>query len=235
MVDWLKKNRTGKRHSGLYIRLIVVMERRNRGQTMEKRRYRSGIPSIIHSAVDKYGTEYCQHFPVRYCCYMECERCKEIAWERSGTLQVINEQGMTKERLLAYRSNRQEIKELEYILNNRWKSDLFVGNDTIFDYSKGYPRPQSVVGFDQERYERLQDRDLHRKSELEEECRMIEDYVGGIKDSMTRRIFQVYFTDGLSNVTQENVAKRMNIERSYVSKKINDYLQHSHYSQKSQL
>ncbi|WP_181392828.1 hypothetical protein [Faecalicatena contorta] len=49
---------------------------------MEKRRYRSGIPSIIHSAVDKYGTEYCQHLPVRYCCYMECGRCKEIAKKR---------------------------------------------------------------------------------------------------------------------------------------------------------
>lgn len=150
-------------------------------------------------------------------------------------MQTTEGQVMTKERLLAYRSNRQEIKELEYVLNNRWKSDLLVGNDTIFDYSKGYPRPQSVVGFDQERYERLQDRDLHRKDELEKECKLIEDFIGEIKDSMTRRIFQVYFTDGLSNVTQENVARRMNIERSYVSKKINDYLQHSHYSQNSQL
>jgi hypothetical protein len=142
---------------------------------------------------------------------------------------------MTKERLLTYRSKRQEIRELEYILNNRWKFESMVECDTIFDYRKGYPIPQSIVGFDQERYERLQDRDIHRKSELEAECRLIEDYIGEIKDSMTRRIFQVYFTDGLSNVTQENVAKRMNIERSYVSKKINDYLQHSHYSQKSQL
>lgn len=53
-----------------------------RGQTMEKRRYRSGIPSIIHSMADKYGADYCRHLPVRYCCYMECERCKEIAKER---------------------------------------------------------------------------------------------------------------------------------------------------------
>ena len=206
-----------------------------RGQTMEKRRYRSGIPSIIHSTVDKYGTEYCQHLPVRYCCYMECERCKEIARERSGTLQVISEQGMTKERLLAYRSNRQEIKELEYILNNRWKSDLLVGNDTIFDYSKGYPRPQSVVGFDQERYERLQDRDLHRKEELEKECELIENFIGGISDSITRRIFQIYFTEGKSRLTQERVAKQVNIERSRISRRIDDYLKNAHKTQNAQL
>mgnify|MGYP006964240489 CR=1 FL=1 len=71
---------------------------------------------------------------------------------------------MTKERLKAYRSNKAEILELDYALQNRWKSDTMIGNDVIFDYSKGYPMPQCVVGFDQEKYERLQDRDLKRKS-----------------------------------------------------------------------
>ena len=52
---------------------------------------------------------------------------------------------MTKERLEAYRSKKDEILELEYALNNRWKSDLMIGNDVVFDYSKGYPMPQSVV------------------------------------------------------------------------------------------
>ena len=36
---------------------------------------------------------------------------------------------MTKERLEAYRSKKDEILELEYALNNRWKSDLMIGND----------------------------------------------------------------------------------------------------------
>lgn len=44
-----------------------------------------------------------------------------------------------------------------------------IGNDVIFDYSKGYPMPQSVVGFDQKKYERLQDRDQRRKEQLEQE------------------------------------------------------------------
>lgn len=81
---------------------------------------------------------------------------------------------MTKERLMAYRSNKAEILELDYVLNNRWKSDTMIGNDVIFDYSKGYPMPQSVTGFDSEKYERLQIRDLKRKEKLEKECEEVE-------------------------------------------------------------
>ena len=42
---------------------------------------------------------------------------------------------MTKERLKAYRSNKAEILELDYALQNRWKSDTMIGNDVIFDYN----------------------------------------------------------------------------------------------------
>ena len=87
---------------------------------------------------------------------------------------------MTRERLAAYRSNKAEILELDYMLQNRWKSDTMIGNDVVFDYSKGYPMPQSVVGFDQEKYERLQDRDLRRKERLEKECEEIEQFVEAI-------------------------------------------------------
>ena len=140
---------------------------------------------------------------------------------------------MTKERLLTYRSKRQEIRELEYILNNRWKSESMVECDTVFDYRKGYPIPQSIVGFDQERYERLQDRDIHRKEVLEQECKAIEDFVGGIEDSVTRLIFRIYFTDGDTKQTQERVAKLINLDRSRISRKIDDYLKNAHKAQKA--
>lgn len=64
------------------------------------------------------------------------------------------EEVMTKERLESYRSNKMEILELDYVLENRWRSDTMIGNDVIFDYSKGYPMPQSVTGFDYEKYSR---------------------------------------------------------------------------------
>lgn len=142
---------------------------------------------------------------------------------------------MTKERLLEYRSKKAEILELEYILENRWKSDTMIGNNVIFDYSKGYPMPQSVVGFDHEKYERLQDRDLERKLKLKKECEEIEKFVDTIQDSMTRRIFKLYFIDGRKPVKQSEVAKKLYMSRSGVSKAIDRYLKMSHNSHESHL
>lgn len=103
---------------------------------------------------------------------------------------------MTKERLASYRSNKQEIAELDWMLNNRWKSDRMIGNDVVFDYSKGYPMPQSVVGFDQKKYERLQNRDLKRKTYLEKENEEIEDFISNIERSEDRRILHLYYIHG---------------------------------------
>lgn len=142
---------------------------------------------------------------------------------------------MTRERLAAYRSNKAEILELDYMLQNRWKSDTMIGNDVVFDYSRGYPMPQSVVGFDQEKYERLQDRDLKRKERLERECEEIEQFVEAIQDSMTRRIFRIYYIDGRVPVNQEEVSRKVHLERSTISKKIDNYLKDSHKSHDSHL
>ena len=38
-----------------------------------------------------------------------------------------------------------------------------IGNDVIFDYSKGYPMPQYVVGFDEPKYKRWQEKDRKKK------------------------------------------------------------------------
>lgn len=130
---------------------------------------------------------------------------------------------ITKELLQGYRSKKAEIQELDYILKNRWRDEGLIGNDVIFDYSKGYPMPQSVVGFDQKKYERLQDRDQRRKEQLEQECTEIEAFVENIDDSLTRRIFKMYFIDGDKKPTQHKVAKKLFIDQSTVSKKIDEY------------
>lgn len=130
---------------------------------------------------------------------------------------------ITKELLQGYRSKKAEIQELDYILKNRWRDEGLIGNDVIFDYIKGYPMPQSVVGFDQKKYERLQDRDQRRKEQLEQECTEIEAFVENIDDSLTRRIFKMYFIDGDKKPTQHKVAKKLFIDQSTVSKKIDEY------------
>lgn len=135
---------------------------------------------------------------------------------------------MTRDQLDAYKSNKAEILELQHILENRWKSNTMIGNDVILDYRKGYPMPQTVVGFDQKKYERLQDRDLNRKNQLEKECEEVELFIENIPDSITRRIFRMYFIDGRK---QKDVAKRVHLDRSRVSRKIDEYLKNAHKAQ----
>lgn len=134
---------------------------------------------------------------------------------------------VTRQQLEEYRSDKQEILELTYRIENRWKDEAMIGNDVVFDYSKGYPMPQSVVGFDYERYEHLQDRDVRRKDRLEKKCKDTEDWVEEIKDGITRRIFRMYFLEGRK---QKDVARAVHMDRSNVSKKIDAYFQVSHNS-----
>lgn len=134
---------------------------------------------------------------------------------------------VTRQQLEEYRSDKQEILELTYRIENRWKDEAMIGNDVIFDYGKGYPMPQSVVGFDQERYEHLQDRDVRRKDKLEKKCKETEDWIEEIQDGITRRIFRMYFLEGKK---QKDVAKAVCMDRSNVSKKIDNYFQVSHNS-----
>lgn len=139
---------------------------------------------------------------------------------------------MTKERLEKYISCKEEITELKYLLEHLGEGDTLVGNDVINDYTTGYPRPQTVVGFDYDKYERRRKRYEKRKLELEKECEEIEAFVEAIPDSMTRRIFRMYFILGQD---QKTVARNVHLDRSSISKKIDGYLQVSHNSHDSHL
>lgn len=142
---------------------------------------------------------------------------------------------MTKEYLSEYRSKRAEIKELDYKLNNRWKSEYMLGVNTIFDYSSGYPVPQAVVGFDQKKYERQQNADLKKKTKLETECEEIERFIEEIESSTIRRIFQLYYIEGTRKPTQKEVAKKVHLDRSQISKKIDGFLKLAQKAQKAHL
>ena len=128
---------------------------------------------------------------------------------------------MTKEILQSYRSKKDEIVELDWVLRHRWQDEGLIGNNVVFDYRDGYPRPQSVVGFDYDRYDRLQERDRIKKEALEEECAEIEEWVEAIPDSLTRRIFRMLYIQGRK---QKQVAKAVHLDQSRVSRKIDEYL-----------
>ena len=136
---------------------------------------------------------------------------------------------MTKERLNEYRSNKAEIQELRYKLAHLGEGDSMIDNDVILDYTKGYPRPQSIVGKDEKRQQALQDRWTKRVQKLEAECLAVELWIENIPDSLTRRIFRMHYVDGLQ---QNKVAKKIHISQSAVSGKIATFLKSDNFDKK---
>lgn len=128
---------------------------------------------------------------------------------------------MTRERLEGYRSCREEIQELQYKLAHLGGGDSMIGNDVILDYRTGYPRPQSVVGYDDKREERLRKTYKSRIAKLRAECAEVEQWVEAIPDSLTRRIFRMYYIDGMN---QGKIAKKVHLSQAEISKKISRYL-----------
>ena len=114
-------------------------------------------------------------------------------------------------------------------LMNRWKSDTMIGNDVIFDYSKGYPMPQ-MCGWVliQEKVRAAAGFVIWRRKErLKKECKEVEQFVDAIPDSLAHRIFRKLFIDGRKPVTQEQVAKSVHLDQSRISRKIDDILKNA--------
>ena len=139
---------------------------------------------------------------------------------------------MDREQLERYQSQKEEIRELRYKLEHLGEGDSLVGNSTIFDYTTGFPRPQAVVGYDYNREDYLREKYRSRMKKLQADCEETEQWVEAIPDSQTRRIFRMYYLDGM---TQKAIGKKMHLERSTVSKKIEAFLKVSHKSHNSHL
>ncbi len=137
---------------------------------------------------------------------------------------------MTKKKLEDYRSKKAEIKELQYKLSHLGAGDSLIGNDVIMDYRKGYPIPQSIVGYDFEKEQRLRTLYEKREKKLQEECLEVEMWIEDIPDSMIRRIFRMHYVD---DMTQKEISKIIHLDRSRVSRKIDEYLKNAHKAQKA--
>ena len=139
---------------------------------------------------------------------------------------------MTKKKLEDYRSKKAEIKELQYKLSHLGAGDSLIGNDVIMDYRKGYPIPQSVVGYDFEKEKRLRESYEKRIQKLRAECLEVEMWIEDIPDSLIRRIFRMHYVDGM---TQKEISKIIHLDRSRISRKIDDFLKNAHKAQNAHL
>ena len=139
---------------------------------------------------------------------------------------------LTKKRLEQYRDLKGEIQELKDKIDHLANDDSLIGNDVINDYRTGYPRPQAVVGIDRKEYEKLKREYNARIVAYDQICLEIEDFIGGIDDSQLRRIFRMRYIDGMRF---KDIGKKLYLDRSSISKKIDGYLKDSHISRNSRL
>lgn len=101
---------------------------------------------------------------------------------------------ITRKLLENYKKIKREIPVLEAELREMQTTDAGIGNDTIFDYRDGYPRPQSVVGFDWPLYEHRQ-KVLERKKE---KIQAVEQWINAIEDGQTRCVFRMRYIDDMN-------------------------------------
>lgn len=155
-----------------------------------------------------------------------------VAAGLEGVITLDKQIEITKEVLEGYRSKKEEIKELKFKLEHICDGDAMLDNDTVFDYRSGYPRPQAIVGVDWEKVSKVERLYLKRIEKLKQECEDIEEFVEQIEDSLMRRIFRMYYLEGKS---QKAIGKIVHMDRSNISKKIDNYFKVSHNSHNSHL
>lgn len=100
---------------------------------------------------------------------------------------------VTRKMLEDYRKIKAEIPLLEYELREMRLTDAGFGNTVILNGKNGSKKPETVVGFDQERYDRRKEI-LRRKKE---KTRAVERWIDSIDDAETRMVFKMYYTEGL--------------------------------------
>lgn len=114
---------------------------------------------------------------------------------------------MTIARLESYKRLMKEISILRLELNEMNTTEYGLGSSVIKDYTTGSARPQAVVGFDEKRYNRTR-RKLDKK---EAEADEIRNWVAAIEDTVTRKVFEYYYLEGLP---WKEVAKRIGYQNS---------------------
>lgn len=71
-----------------------------------------------------------------------------------------------------------------------------------------------------------------RRAQITDEMKEVEEFIESIQEGEERQVFELYYLQGMK---QREVADIVGLERSSISKKISDYLQLSHNSQKNML
>lgn len=122
---------------------------------------------------------------------------------------------ITEDLLKNYRSMKDELEETKYRLHHLDDNDAMIGNDVIFDYSTGQPRPQSVVGYDYAKQTRMQTMYQNRIKRLTEQMIAVEEYIDGLPSSISRRVMSMFYLQGM---TQKSISCTIHKSQAKVSR-----------------
>ena len=82
-----------------------------------------------------------------------------------------------------------DIPLLEAEIRLMKEGDNGLGNDTVFDYQTGFPRPQSMIGFDWPLYEKR----LAQLERMKQRKTRIDAWIEEIEDVRTRTVFKMKY------------------------------------------
>lgn len=129
--------------------------------------------------------------------------------KESGEIEV------TEDLLKDYRSMKDELAETKYKLYHLDDNDAMIGNDVIFDYSTGQPIPQSVVGYDYAKHNRMQTMYENRIKRITEHMEAVEEYIDGLPSSISRRVMSMFYLQGM---TQKSISCTIHKSQAKVSR-----------------
>jgi len=142
---------------------------------------------------------------------------------------------LDKKTLKKYKPNKDRLIRIENQIQELCEREPTVvmgkvtGSSADFPYTEVRTSVQMYDPYEEENIRRQIRRKEADRLRILKEQKEVEDYINGIDDPEIKEIFELSFLEGKK---QDEVAEIVNIDRSYVSKKISDYLKLSHFSQK---
>lgn len=147
---------------------------------------------------------------------------------------------MDKKKLERYKPLKRELlmidKQISKLDERREKLPVVIGKVQSSDHEFPYTeRRVSVQMFEPKEADKI-DREIvrkrARKRQIETEMEEVKKFIANMPEGETKRIFELYYMEGL---TQTQVAEIVSLDRSRISRKIQDYIENAHKAQKNMI
>ena len=142
---------------------------------------------------------------------------------------------MTKQKLSRYPALKKRMEKLESDIEDLMCKDIDVVSGKVKGSMDSHPyieRRFTVEMKVPEQAEKVGEQIAGKKRELEEletQMREIEEFIDEIEDVHVKTIFEYRYLEGM---TQAEVGEKVGLDRSRISRKIDDFLKNAHKAQK---